>query len=98
MVDVLGCVDREIRLDTRRLRLHREVRDGIARIPDDAGVAIQRSVSPIATSVIVSPGWSWMSVVRSGAQSIPVAVLRRTGTVRNQASGRSATCRSVRAL
>ena len=67
---MLGRVDREVGLDAGALRLHREMRDWITRSPEDAGVAIQRSVSPIATSVIVSPGWSWMSVVRSGGQSI----------------------------
>ena len=39
-------------------------------LPDAAGVAIQRSLSPIATSVMVSPAASWISVVRNGAHSI----------------------------
>ena len=42
---------------------------GLRGSPDEAGVTSQRSLSPLATSVIVSPGSSWMSVVCSGAQS-----------------------------
>jgi hypothetical protein len=58
VVDVLRRVNRQVGFNSRNLRFDREVRDGIARWPEAAGVAIQRSVSPSATSVMVSPGCS----------------------------------------
>ena len=60
MVDVLRSVDGEIGTDASRGWLDGEVRGRIARrmAPDAAGVTSQRWLSPLATSVMVSPGSS----------------------------------------